>query len=222
VWRPNSTQVGVSTRPLGLKVDGEDSDGVEVKDFKGRGHTAAARMALVPSVFAVFALPFFVQPGGAGAPRPLAVIAAPTAAPLAAPLPVPAPATAELAPAQPVIASVADPAPEPAAAETSAAPDPCAEALAWVAGAGLPLPRATDYRCPSTQYPHQGAACWDDTPCPGMGFVAINMNLLAGTSIPYLHHVVAHEVCHILDFQATGVSSETGADACAAAHGAPA
>ena len=48
------------------------------------------------------------------------------------------------------------------------------------------------------------------------------MQLLDGTSTDYLRHVVAHEVCHIVDFQATGVSSEWGADACAADHGAPA
>ena len=123
------------------------------------------------------------------------------------------------------------PAPEAAApeapAETSAPeppPNPCADALAWVSTtAGLPLPAGVDYNCPSTQFAHHGAACWgNSTYCPNRGFIAINMGLLEGTSKDYLRHVVAHEVCHILDFQATGVSSEPSADACAAAHGAPA
>ena len=77
--------------------------------------------------------------------------------------------------------------------------------------------------CPSSQFPHQGAACWGNwSYCPVRGFIAINMDRLDGTSTNYLRHVVAHEVCHILDFQATGRTTEWGADACAAAHGAPA
>ena len=102
------------------------------------------------------------------------------------------------------------------------APSPCSDALAWVAAAGLPLPAGVGFHCPSTQFPHQGAACWHGAPCPRSGFIAINMDRLIGTSVEYLRHVVAHEVCHILDFQATGWSSEASADACAAAHGAPA
>ncbi|HUR22907.1 MAG TPA: hypothetical protein VMZ73_03440 [Acidimicrobiales bacterium] len=102
------------------------------------------------------------------------------------------------------------------------APNPCSDALAWVAAAGLPLPAGVGFHCPSTQFTHQGAACWHGAPCPKSGFVAINIDRLSGTSIEYLHHVVAHEVCHILEFQATGWSTEASADACAAAHGAPA
>ena len=101
-----------------------------------------------------------------------------------------------------------------------AEPDPCAEALAWVADAGLPLPAGVGYHCPSTQFSHHGAACWNGSPCRGTGFIAINLELIGDASPEYLRHVVAHEVCHILDFQATGRTSEAGADACAAAHGA--
>ena len=102
-------------------------------------------------------------------------------------------------------------------------PTPCAGALAWVAGAGLPLPAGVNYHCPSTQFGHHGAACWNAAGyCPGRAFIAINMDLLDGASTEYLRHVVAHEVCHILDFQATGRTTEWGTDACAAAHGAPA
>jgi len=97
-----------------------------------------------------------------------------------------------------------------------------ADALTWVEGAGLDLPDAVEYRCPSTQFPHHGAACWNGSPCRGSGFIAINMDLMQGASTDYLRHVVAHEVCHIIDFQASGRTTEDGADACAAAHGAPA
>ena len=114
------------------------------------------------------------------------------------------------------------PVPEPPQAQPPPLPDPCGDALAWVAQAGLPLPAGVDYHCPSTQFPHQGAACWNGSPCRGSGFIAINMELLAGKGDEYLRHVVAHEVCHILDFQTTGRTTEAGADACAAAHGAPA
>ena len=99
-------------------------------------------------------------------------------------------------------------------------PEPCADALAWVAAAGLPLPAGVDYLCPSTLFAHHGTACWDAWPCPGTGFIAINMNLGAGATVEYLRHVVAHEVCHILDFRDRGWSTEARADACAAAHGA--
>jgi len=99
--------------------------------------------------------------------------------------------------------------------------DQCAAALGWAADAGVRLPAGVGYNCPSTQFPHQGAACWDASPCRGTALIAINMDLLAGASPEYLRHVVTHEVCHILDFEATGTTTETGADACAAAHGAP-
>jgi hypothetical protein len=122
--------------------------------------------------------------------------------------------------AEAVAEQPADVVPDPAPA--AAATDPCADALAWVAGAGLSLPADVGYHCPSTELPHHGAACWHSAVCPGTGFIAINLDLMAGTGTGYLRHVVAHEVCHILDFQATGASTEAGADACAAAHGAPA
>ena len=131
----------------------------------------------------------------------------------------PSPASEEAAP-EPVAEAPGIEAPVPA--EPPSVADPCGEALAWVAEAGLPLPDGVGYHCPSTQFPHQGAACWNGSPCRGSGFIAINMDLLTGASREHLRHVVAHEVCHILDFQATGRTTEAGADACAAAHGAPA
>lgn len=99
-------------------------------------------------------------------------------------------------------------------------PDPCSEALDWVAEAGLTLPPGVGYHCPSTQFSHHGAACWQASPCGDGGFIAINLELMGDATPAYLRHVVAHEICHILDFQARGVTTEAGADACAAAHGA--
>lgn len=100
--------------------------------------------------------------------------------------------------------------------------NPCGDALDWVAASGLELPVGVGFYCPSTQFSHHGAACWNAGPCPGGAFVAINTDLFAGSGTEYLRHVVAHEVCHILDWQSVGTTSEAGADSCAAAHSAPA
>lgn len=124
------------------------------------------------------------------------------------------------APAQEVAVS-ADAGPE-VAVGLPPAPDPCADALAWVAAAGLPLPPGVGFQCPSTQFAHQGAACWYTGPCPGQAYIALNTDLLPGADPAYVRHVVAHEVCHILDYQAGRSTTEWAADACAAAHGAPA
>ena len=141
-------------------------------------------------------------------------------------VPEPAPVAIETAAIEPV-AEPAAPAPtavpEEAAVPADAGPPalepgPCAAALDWVAGAGLPLPDGIGFHCPSTEYAHQGAACWV-TVCSS-AYIAINMDRLVGASPEYLRHVVAHEICHILDWQTTGRTSEAGADACAAAHGA--
>ena len=171
--------------------------------------------ALASTAISVLAIgvPLSAEVGVASHSIPVAFVAMPQ---LPIPEPV-APAPVEPAAPEPPAADVPAPviAPEPP-------PSPCSDALAWVASAGLPLPAGVDYNCPSTQFAHHGAACWgNSTYCPGRGFIAINMGLLEGTSTEYLRHVVAHEVCHILDFQSTGHSTEWGADACAAAHGAP-
>lgn len=53
-----------------------------------------------------------------------------------------------------------------------------------------------------------------------MARISINLDLIGDDASPeYVRHVVAHEVCHILDFEAGRRTSEAGADACAAAHG---
>ena len=87
--------------------------------------------------------------------------------------------------------------------------------------AGLRLPAGTGYLCPSTRFAHHGTACWYADACPRGRFVAINTDLMGAVTPAYFHYVVAHEVCHIIQFDATGESSEAQADACAAAHGAP-
>jgi len=134
------------------------------------------------------------------------------------------------APEPPTVAATDAPDTQPAAADAPAevsapapapAPSPCAEALDWVAGAGLTLPAGVGYHCPSTEFAHNGAACWYSEACPGQAFIAVNMDRMPGASVEYLHHVVAHEICHILDWQATSWTTEESADACAAAHGAP-
>lgn len=96
----------------------------------------------------------------------------------------------------------------------------CAEALAWVAGIGLPLPAGVGYRCPSTMFAHHGASCWYAAQCPTGRFIAINTELMGDVSQTYLRYVVAHEICHIMHFDAGQSSTEPEADACAASYGA--
>lgn len=115
------------------------------------------------------------------------------------------------------------PAPEPPPTPSAPAPpevNPCDDALVWAASAGLPLPAGTGYHCPSTQFAHHGATCWYASQCPGRRFIAINAELMGPVSQDYFRFVVAHEICHVLHFDATGDSTEAQADACAFAHGA--
>jgi hypothetical protein len=98
---------------------------------------------------------------------------------------------------------------------------PCQDALAAVAAAGLPLPPGAGYHCPSTQWAHHGTTCWYASQCPRTRFIAINTELMGPVTTAYFRYVVAHEVCHVLQFDAKGESSEAEADACAAAHGYP-
>lgn len=96
----------------------------------------------------------------------------------------------------------------------------CAEALRWVAAAGLPLPAGVGYRCPSTLFAHHGASCWYAAECPRGRFIAINVELMGNVSQTYLRYVVAHEICHMRHFNAGQSSTEGEADACAASYGA--
>lgn len=111
--------------------------------------------------------------------------------------------------------------PPPAPATTAAAPaGTCEDALAWTASVGLPLPPGTGYRCPSAMFAHHGASCWYAGPCPNSKFVAINTELMGPVSQQYFRYVVAHEICHMMHFDAGRSSTEAEADACAAAYGA--
>ena len=115
--------------------------------------------------------------------------------------------------------------PLPAPPTTAAPPqppavDPCQDALTWAASAGLPLPAGTGYHCPSMQFAHHGATCWYAPPCRNGRLIAINVELMGPVSQEYFRFVVAHEICHVMQFDATGDSTEAQADACAIAHGA--
>ena len=169
-----------------------------------------------PTLLSILAAGFYLASVEPATPRSLAALPAPApeqalSEPVAEP-------PVEIEPVVEPVAAVAVEPPAPAP-EPEPAPEPCADALAVVAAGGLPLPDGVDYRCPSTRFAHQGAACWDEWPCPGTAFIAINLDLGAGATPEYLRHVVAHEICHILDFRDRGWTTEPRADACAAAYG---
>ena len=138
---------------------------------------------------------------------------------------------------KPVVTTVAVTAPRPTAPPTTAAPAPaparvepswgnspeqrCASALQWVSGQGLNLPAGWGYRCPGKALVNGaekwGLACWN---CEGTGsWIAVDIGRI-GSSDAALRYVVAHEICHAIDYMTLGASSELGADLCAATHGA--
>ena len=166
-----------------------------------------AAYALVPTLMTLLAVgvPVPTQSGVAVGPVVLVADGVQVTAAL--------PPRAEVAPFEP---SAPEPPPAPAPEPEL---EPCSAALAGVAAGGLELPAGVEYQCPSTRFAHQGAACWVDWPCPGRAFIAINMSRLQGATPEYLRHVVAHEICHIIDFRDRGWSTEPRADACAAEYG---
>jgi hypothetical protein len=168
-----------------------------------------------PTVLSILAAGFYLASVEPARPKSLAVLPVPATGQMP---PEPETQPPALEPAVEPVAVVADEPPAPAP-EPGPEPEPCGDALAVVAAAGLPLPDGVDYRCPSTRFAHQGAACWDEWPCPGTAFIAINFDLGADATPEYLRHVVAHEICHILDFRDRGWTTEPRADACAAAYG---
>jgi hypothetical protein len=61
-------------------------------------------------------------------------------------------------------------------------------------------------------------ACWN---CEGTGsWIAVDIGRI-GLSEATLRYVIAHETCHAIDYMTLGLSTELGADLCAALHGAP-
>lgn len=189
-----------------------------------------ARVALgrAPAVLTVLALPLSLTAAGerqnadgAMTAEASAGVSATVEQPAALPaLAVPAVAQPPVDVAAEVAVEPEEPPEPPVTAPPPPDPDACRDALAWVANAGLPLPPGVGYHCPSTQFAHHGAACWNASPCRGGPFIAINLELIGDRSTEYVRHVVAHEVCHILDFRSRGWTTEADADACAAAHGA--
>jgi hypothetical protein len=129
------------------------------------------------------------------------------------------PVVREAAAAAPVADAVA--APAPAAPSTSTA-ERCAAARQWVDGHGLVLPAGYGFRCPGSAMQGEtsrwGITCWN---CAGAGsYIAVDIDRI-GPSDATLRYVVAHETCHAIDFATLGISTEIGADLCAALHGAP-
>ena len=104
----------------------------------------------------------------------------------------------------------------------------CADALVAVQSAGLLLHEGTAFRCPgSTQtFPgdrqHWGVACWQHKHfCATGSYIAANTDEI-GPSNHSLRYVVAHEICHIDSYIATGgPGTEEAADLCAAKAGFP-
>lgn len=98
----------------------------------------------------------------------------------------------------------------------------CANARQWVAEHGLALPAGWGFRCPGSAIvggePRWGVACWN---CDGTGnWIAVDIGRI-GSSDKALRYVIAHETCHAIDYMLLGITTEIGADLCAALHGAP-
>lgn len=63
-----------------------------------------------------------------------------------------------------------------------------------------------------------GLACWN---CDGTSsWIAVDIARI-GPSELWLRYVVAHETCHANDYALLGLTTELGADLCAALRGAP-
>jgi len=99
----------------------------------------------------------------------------------------------------------------------------CANARQWVAQHGLVLPAGWGYRCPGQALENGaarwGIACWN---CNGDGqsWIAVDIGRI-GHSDKALRYVIAHEICHAIEYTTLGISTELTADLCAATHGAP-
>lgn len=150
-------------------------------------------------------------------PATVPVVRTTVAAPVVrAAAPVPAPSAPVAAPA---------PAPTPtraAPSSSSSNAERCAAARQWVEAHGLVLPAGYGFRCPGPamqgETPRWGITCWN---CAGAGsYIAVDIDRI-GPSDAALRYVVAHETCHAIDFATLGISTEIGADLCAALHGAP-
>jgi hypothetical protein len=99
----------------------------------------------------------------------------------------------------------------------------CTAALRWLAGQGLALPAGWGFRCPGVALERGvakwGVACWN-CDLDGNNWIAVDVGRI-GASDATLRYVVAHETCHANDYAGLGITTELGADLCAALHGAP-
>ena len=115
------------------------------------------------------------------------------------------------------------PAPAPAPAPASNSPgDRCRAALQFAADHGVLLPAGWGFRCPGEALvdgtDRWGVACFN---CEGTGsWIAVDVGRI-GSSDAALRYVVTHETCHAIDYSTLGITTEVGADLCAALHGAP-
>ena len=106
--------------------------------------------------------------------------------------------------------------------------EPCAQAMEVVNRAGLRLAPGTTFRCPGNtettpgDRQHSGVACFDHQwYCPQSSYIAVNPDQIRGGDRG-MQYVIAHEICHIESYLATGTpGAEDAADACAAAAGFP-
>ena len=99
----------------------------------------------------------------------------------------------------------------------------CVTALRWLAGQNLTLPAGWGFRCPGLALeggaPRWGIACWN-CELDGNNWIAVDVARI-GPSDATLRYVIAHETCHANDYAGLGITTELGADLCAALHGAP-
>lgn len=110
--------------------------------------------------------------------------------------------------------------------KTNPSSERCLDSLLTVEAAGLTLRDETEFRCPGTatepgEGHHWGATCWQNEFCPGGSYIAIDPAQI-GPDDARLRYVIAHEICHVNSYVATGeAGSEPAADRCAAAAGFP-
>jgi hypothetical protein len=188
---------------------------------------AADATATAPTL-AVAAGPAAVEPSTTSTTRPTTTSSSTTTAPTTSTTkPKPVPTTVRVRATVPATTPpTAAPATTPPRAPVSASASPeerCAAALKWVGEHGLALPAGWGFRCPGEALvdgkDRWGVACWN---CNGdmTNWIAVDVGRVGSSDIT-LHYVVAHEICHAIDYTTLGDSSEVGADLCAALHGAP-
>ena len=150
--------------------------------------------------------------------RPTTTTAPPSTSTMVKPKPKPVATTAP----RPVVPAAAPVTVPPAPAPGTSPEQRCADAQQWVAAHGLILPAGWGFRCPAKAVvdgaDRWGVACWN---CEGTGsWIAVDIDRI-GISVATLRYVIAHETCHAIDYMGLGITTELGADLCAAVHGAP-